>query len=732
LRFSLPKYPVLAGRAIVRAGRTNLFLHDRVLKIAVRGLPLARFFELCDGTREYREIRSKLALRKRAIRLDQLLAALTRAGAMIDASELSRTGLRFGENPSRMGGPANAPAASAPAPRAARRPGLRYRPAPRFRLRRLIEKRRSVRNFADRPVALESILALLWSANGGVPRGTRPAGEGPEFPRTVPSGGALYPLTLGLVNLRPVPELERGLYIAHFRPDGAVALEKLEAAEASQLPRAFIDPAPLEHAQGVIVVFGELARSAVRYRNRSVLLVLLEAGHAVQSALLCATELGLGSVEICGFFEQRLRDAFGAGEEQVPLSTIIFGRPAGRRPGPQPAPAPAKVSFDWIDATGVAYEPPFHLGKVQVSVGAREPVTTWGRSRDPLLAWRKAHAEAVERFACAQPAGLREARIGELRSMLDPRQLVAYSERQYAAPRFPYKPLSERRVYGWKDGRDLITGKRHAVLAECVYFRSALPPRLRAQAYTAASTSGVAAYPTWEGAVERAAAELLERDAFMRAWLLGESGAALRERSMPSQIAARIRRLRSIGVDVLVKLLREDPVHVFMIFAQHRQRHFTCVASGAAPRPEEALELALMEAEPVISARLGVDRPAGMRPSDVYMPADHGLLYAQRRYYRKADHLTLSSSPAIAMPSAGRRPRPPFDSLLGWLQRARRSLVWVDLSGKTAPLPGAPRVHVVRVLIPGMLPVTFGHGAEPLGMLGVDAARIPRVPHPFG
>ena len=72
---------------------------------------------------------------------------------------------------------------------------------------RALQQRRSVRTFADRPLELDEIAQLLWSAQGI----TRHDGR-----RTAPSAGALYPLELYLLagNVKGLPA---GVW--HYLPD---------------------------------------------------------------------------------------------------------------------------------------------------------------------------------------------------------------------------------------------------------------------------------------------------------------------------------------------------------------------------------------------------------------------------------------------------------------------------------------------------------------------------------
>ena len=68
------------------------------------------------------------------------------------------------------------------------------------------------------------------------------------------------------------------------------------------------------------------------------------------------------------------------------------------------------------------------------------------------------------------------------------------------------------------------------------------------------------------------------------------------------------------------------------------------------------------------------------------------------------------------------------------LQRKGLPLISLDLTPPRAALGGAP-LQVVRAIVPGLIPLSFGYGTEPLGSPQVEAlvgaARTPLLPHPL-
>jgi thiazole/oxazole-forming peptide maturase SagD family component len=298
-------------------------------------------------------------------------------------------------------------------------------------------------------------------------------------------------------------------------------------------------------------------------------------------------------------------------------------------------------------------------------------------------------------------------------------------------PGFPFAPFRTASRRWWKDGRDRLSGRKIAVPAELVYFGGSVRALLR-RPCSAATSSGVAAFADRESALERAVLELLERDAFMRAWLGRARTPRIPPRSLPGPARRRVSALNRLGLRVVVKILASDPVPVLMVFTQHPQRAFTVVGTAADYDWEKALDHALMECESTSIMRLQRGDVRRLEPSEVRFPEDHGDLYAQPRYFRGADFLARDGAePSPRKAGAARS----WKGLLEELRRRSLRLISVDLSPPGAA-PGDAPLYVVRAIVPGLVPLSFGFGTEPLGIPEVQALLRrpngpPLLPHPL-
>lgn len=373
----------------------------------------------------------------------------------------------------------------------------------------------------------------------------------------------------------------------------------------------------------------------------------------------------------------------------------------------------------------------FHLVRARIEREDAQTSEGWGRDTDARLAQVKAVAEAVERADYQRlPASAFIAASCELQSFLDPRNLVRYRLAQFAYPQFPFAPFDPGQARWWLPASPVLGGPDTHAVADCVCSPRAFTADYRQALLTGVSSSGCATASRIEDAIERAALELLERDAFMRHWLAQVPGLEVRADTLPAAAAARIRRLMDAGCRAGVQCLVRGMHPTWFAWAQHEGLHFTCVGAGSGVDAAPALESALNELDTIALARLAGVPAEAIREEDVRRPAEHGALYATSGYFHRADRL-LRDGECVAYAEVAASFSLPREALYANLQQAGHPLHWVDLSGK-APrvmLEGQP-LHTVRVLAPGLIPIAFGYRRLPLGMVREYAAGCEAV-HPF-
>lgn len=193
---------------------------------------------------------------------------------------------------------------------------------PRTPLEDVLAVRRSRRRFRGQPVSLEQLSALLNTGYGVTGRG-----PGEVRFRSVPSGGALYPLDL-YVAASAVTGLDARLH--HFDPLRG-CLEVLGPVGRSQLEPLTPDPDLVAASSAVVFITATFWRSRFKYGQRGYRFALLEAGHVAQNLLLAATVLGLASVPLGGFFDRQVNDLL---EVDGLHEAALYLLPVGHADGP--------------------------------------------------------------------------------------------------------------------------------------------------------------------------------------------------------------------------------------------------------------------------------------------------------------------------------------------------------------------------------------------------------------
>jgi SagB-type dehydrogenase family enzyme len=173
-----------------------------------------------------------------------------------------------------------------------------------------IFQRRSIRNYKDEALSLEEVSQILWAAQGK----TVDWGG-----RTVPSAGATYPLEIYIV-VGDVKDLELGLY--HYKQENHELLKMNDKDIRNEIASAawrqeFIGQAPI-----IIVIAADYNRTTKRYGKQGIRYVDNEVGHCGQNIYLQCEALGLGTVAIGAFQEDRVIQILKIKEEPIYIMPI--------------------------------------------------------------------------------------------------------------------------------------------------------------------------------------------------------------------------------------------------------------------------------------------------------------------------------------------------------------------------------------------------------------------------
>ena len=184
-------------------------------------------------------------------------------------------------------------------------------------LEKILQSRRSVRKFKDSSMSLETLSFLLWASQGVT------AAAGSFLFRTAPSAGALYPVET-YIAARVVEGLPPGLY--HFDPQ-LFELELVRSGSVSEdLAMAALGQQFVHHAPASFIWSAIFRRNFVKYGNRGLRYVLLDAGHICQNLLLAAEASGCGGCAVAAFFDEEVNEILQIdGEEESAIYMAAIG-----------------------------------------------------------------------------------------------------------------------------------------------------------------------------------------------------------------------------------------------------------------------------------------------------------------------------------------------------------------------------------------------------------------------
>jgi ribosomal protein S12 methylthiotransferase accessory factor len=347
-----------------------------------------------------------------------------------------------------------------------------------------------------------------------------------------------------------------------------------------------------------------------------------------------------------------------------------------------------------------------------------------GKGMTKMAAWNSCLGEAVERYSggCWDLEEVVLCRRCDLNGRsVDPRDLVLYCTEQY--PQLPYAPYSEETELRWVRGRSLVYGDTVWLPAIAVFMEyQAYNPQ---EFLMPVTSNGLAAGPTLADAVLSAIYEVVERDAFLIAWLNHLPGVRHDATSHPDpevrQLALSYQRR---GVDLaLFKLPTDHPITVFVGIAFQKNGYggpYATVGLGANLDPLAAARAAALEVGQVRPAfrercRTNADavaRIAELRdnPAAVKTLEDHALLYADPAMAFAFDFLGGEHgewSPHASMSTAAA-----LSAVLNHFRAMGQEVLYVNLTPRDLePLC----LFTVRALLPGFQPIWFGRGERRLG-----------------
>ncbi|MFI7454508.1 TOMM precursor leader peptide-binding protein [Nonomuraea sp. NPDC049714] len=349
----------------------------------------------------------------------------------------------------------------------------------------------------------------------------------------------------------------------------------------------------------------------------------------------------------------------------------------------------------------------------------------FGRAVDYRSARLTALAEALERSAGERPGGRRSAVRGSYEELgddaIDPRTLGTPPEELYRLPDYPFVPFAPDQRTSWVWGYSFKRSAPVLVPESIAYYgrRPETGPH-----WVFETSNGCAAGSCLEEAILYGLLEIAERDAFLMTWYgrlavprVDLDSAA--DRRIPLTVELLTRRF---GCEVMAfSTMLEQRVPAFLTFAVNRTgeaRPAMAFAAAAHLDPERAVRSALWELAALLEGLtagldLGAVEPMLADPLLVRDMEDHAALYTHPATLPRADFLDgdRPGLPLCAVSARAGWPRhadlsDDLHELVGrWLAEGM-DVIAVDT---TSTEQAAGGFASAKVIVPGTLPMTFGH-----------------------
>ncbi len=526
----------------------------------------------------------------------------------------------------------------------------------------------------------------------------------------VPSGGALFPLSIYLVVFNGTEELPRGLY--QYNPANSNLIAFNKEYDEIEVAYAFNSETFLHGASGAIVVSADLQRQSGKYSNRGYRYTLIESGHVVQNILLASIEKDVSSLVYGGFGDQILSDLLELDERnETPVICVALGKIDGAIETDDASETFARLErkfvgkgkpINWVhvinredDAATPFYSALAHYGpgKHQDARETYKSRLAAGTSESSDLAKVKAIAEAYERSRCGQPYVDIVSAADKLNTgWVDPSRYVPFTDKQLALNGFD--AFSPDQEWQWVKGES-ASGETILVPVDMVFYPFRAEIDFGRKNCYSAHSNGVAAHTSLEEAKSRALHELIERDAIAKNWLLKTVPSKIPSALLPLHWRKRVAYWNNLGWEIDVIDFSHSGVAIVSVFAQSNDQ-LPAMSHGAAAS-SSSFDSAVAKAFHEMEVGLSVNRDRRLRRVDydkVDTPANHGALYHFNDYSSELEYL-FAGAEVDTTPHVG-----------GINVLDQFNPVFITVSPPNSPL------YVVRVVSDKLLPINFGYGRD--------------------
>ena len=346
-----------------------------------------------------------------------------------------------------------------------------------------------------------------------------------------------------------------------------------------------------------------------------------------------------------------------------------------------------------------------------------------GRTNSYEISELTAILEGVERYCGIKPRGKRTVvheSYHHLQNIaLNPISVGVHETDQYEKPHFPFKKFNPEAPMDWVWGYSFLQERPILVPELLAYYSVSC-----GEGFVYETSNGCALGGSLEEAIFHAIMEVVERDSFLLTWYARLPLPRLDLRSANDKelqlMADRIRDVAGYDLYFYNSTMEHGIPSVWAVAKNRRSKGVNLIcAAGANPDPINAVKSTIFELAGMMfrdDEKLETNRQTYERmlhePFAVRDMEDHGMLYGLREAEERLNFILNDHGPLRTFAQEFKQPpsHPDLkDDLQDILQRFRTLNLDVIVVDQSTSITKRNGLFCVKVLIPGMLPMTFGH-----------------------
>lgn len=403
---------------------------------------------------------------------------------------------------------------------------------------------------------------------------------------------------------------------------------------------------------------------------------------------------------------------------------------------------------DYLDhRTGIFNGKMYDLVPPFADVGVNLPLFSGdegvaGRTHSYAVSELTAILEGLERSCGITPRGKRTVVYDSYRNLkdqaLNPINVGVHAKDQYARPGFPFEQFNPDRPINWVWGYSFLQERPILVPELLAYYSLGC-----GNGFVYETSNGCALGGSLEEAIFYGILEVVERDSFLMTWYAELPLPRLDPYSANDQeLLLMIDRVRAVGgydLHFYNSTMEHGIPSVWAMAKNRKQKGLNIIcAAGAHLDPVRAVKSTVHELAAMmltLDEKLETNQDEFVRmlqdSSLVQKMDDHGMLYGLPQAEERLQFLLDDNHPLRSFDEEFKWKSTHADltdDLQDILQKFRRLNLDVIVVDQSTPETKRNGLHCVKVLIPGMLPMTFGHHLT--RVTGLE--RVLRVPMELG